>query len=573
VKFAGRLVTGTVLVLVATMAVAVLAADRALRADLEGSLHAEIEREARLVRDALPEGDASRQATVVRLARASGHRVTLIDSTGRVVAESEPPAGGIAGMENHGDRPEVRQALAGQPGTARRVSTTTDVLMLYTAIPGGPGVVRIASDLTAVDAMVRTAQRSVLGAALLALLIGMGLALLAGRSIARPLHQITAAAEAISRGTPPRFPHSRIPDVEALVLALRDMHEQLGARFNELQREQAESAAMVDAMVEGVLASDPRGRIVRANPAARRLLGYGQEPLPALAQLFRVKAARAVVDAVLAGTPVLDRELELDDTRLLVNARPLPNGGAVLVLHDLTATRRLEKVRADFVANVSHELKTPLTSISGYAETLLSEPTDPATTRRFLEIIHGNARRMQHLVDDQLDLSRIESGRWQPCIAAVALADAAAEAWAACADRAGAKGIRFLPEIAADAAQLEVDADALEQILVNLFDNAVRYTPSGGTIRLRTRRLGKGVEVQVVDSGSGIPHEHLPRIFERFYRVDPSRSREEGGTGLGLAIVKHLLEAHQGTVRAESTVGAGTTITFWLPLAEASAAT
>lgn len=564
-RFAGRLVTGTVLVLVATMAVTVLTADRALRSDLERDLRVVIEREARLVRDGLPEGVVDWQGAVTRLARASEHRITLMDTTGQVVGESQAPPGGIRAMPNHGDRPEVRAALRGEQASSRRVSLTTGTLMLYTAIPGGPGVVRVASDLTVVDAMVRTAQRSVLGAALVALLVGIILAAIAGRSIARPLHQITTAAHAIASGTPPRFPRSGIPDVDSLVQALRQMHEQLGARIDELQREQAESAALVDAMVEGVLAADERGRVVRANPAARRLLGYGPEPLPALTQLFRVKAARAVVDAVLSGTPVLDRELEIDGTILLVNARPLPNGGAVLVLHDLTATRHLETVRADFVANVSHELKTPLTSISGYAETLLTDSPDPATARRFIETIHHNAKRMQHLVDDQLDLSRIESGRWVPRVEALDTRTEAEAAWSACAKRAESKGVRFVAEIAADAAEIPADADAIRQVLVNLFDNAIRYTPSGGVIRLRARGDRGGIELQVVDTGSGIPHSHLPRIFERFYRADPSRSREEGGTGLGLAIVKHFIEAHQGTVRAESSLGEGTTISIWLP--------
>lgn len=564
-RFAGRLVAGTVLVLVATVAIVVLAADRALRADLEHDLRVGIEREAELVRDALPDSSADWQAEVIRLTGRSQHRITLIDSTGRVVGETHVSEGGLTAMPNHGERPEVIEALAGQPGSARRISLTTDVLMLYIAIPGGPGVVRVASDLTVVDGMIRTAQRSVFGAALFALVIGVLLATIAGRSIARPLHQITAAAQAMTQGTPPRFPQSSVPDIDSLVQALREMHEQLGTRFAELQREQAESAALVNAMVEGVIASDRRGRIVRANPAARQLLGYGDESLPVLEQLFRAKAAREVVADVLAGSPVQDRELELDGRTLLVNARPLPGGGAVLVLHDLTTMRRLETVRADFVANVSHELKTPLTSISGYAETLLSDATDPATTRRFLETIHANARRMQHLVDDQLDLSRIESGRWQPRIEALDTATIAGEAWASCADRAAAKGIQFQLAVAPGAATIHIDADAIRQVLVNLFDNAIRHTPEGGSISCSAQPRAEGIELAVADTGSGIGHEHLPRIFERFYRADPSRSRAEGGTGLGLAIVKHFIEAHRGTVRAESAVGRGTTITLWVP--------
>ncbi|HUG26653.1 MAG TPA: ATP-binding protein, partial [Gemmatimonadales bacterium] len=375
------------------------------------------------------------------------------------------------------------------------------------------------------------------------------------------------AARSIAAGQPPRFPRSGIPDVDGLVQAIREMHLQLGHRIDALRHEQAESAALVDAMVEGVLASDGRGRVVRANPAARRLLGYAHdEPLPMLSELFRLKAAREVVEAARAGAVIRDHELELDDQTVLVSARPLPTGGVVIVLHDLTPVRRLEAVRRDFVANVSHELKTPLTSISGYAETLLADPdADPATTHRFLETILNNARRMQRLVDDQLDLSRIESGRWQPRVSAMDTAGLIREAWAACADRADAVRIGFEVEVDPQAATIRGDADGLRQVLVNLLDNAVRYSPEGAKVRCQARRVRTGIELIVADTGPGIARDHLPRIFERFYRADPSRSRDEGGTGLGLAIVKHLVEAHGGSVRAESDLGRGTTITVLLP--------
>jgi two-component system phosphate regulon sensor histidine kinase PhoR len=319
-------------------------------------------------------------------------------------------------------------------------------------------------------------------------------------------------------------------------------------------------------MVEGVIAADERGRAVTANAAARRLLGYHvSEELPDLQELFRAKAAREVVNAVLEGRPVQDRELDVDGRAILMNARPLPSGGAVLVIHDLTEIRRLEAVRRDFVANVSHELKTPLTSISGYAETLLTDTPDPDTTRRFLATILDNARRMQRLVDDLLDLSRIEAGRWQPEPELVDVADAAREVWNDMADRASVREIDFSVEASPDATMVRVDPDALRQVLSNLFENSLRYTPPGGRIVCRSRVEGSGIAVSVSDNGSGIAHEHLARVFERFYRADQARSRQEGGTGLGLAIVKHLIEAHGGRVSAESERGVGTTVTCWFP--------
>jgi two-component system phosphate regulon sensor histidine kinase PhoR len=567
VTFATRLVAGTLLVLVLAVGVLLLVAERSLRRDLVGDIERTLESEAGLIREALSPDSTSWGENVRRLAASQGNRrITLVDRGGRVLADSDFPPGPLPAIESHGDRPEIRAALEGRTGVATRHSETVGRAMLYVAVPGGPGAVRVAADLRQVDEIVGRAQAAVAGAALLALLVGGLLALVAGRSIARPLTQITTAARAIAAGSPPRFPRSGVPDIDALVQALRQMHRQLADRFEELRREQAETAALVESMVEGVVAADERGRIVTANPAARRFLGYDPlDPLPDLAELFRAKAAREVVDAALAGTPVLDREVELDGRSVLLNARPLPAGGAVLVMHDLTELRRLEAVRRDFVANVSHELKTPLTSISGYAETLLSDPPDPEMARTFLGTILGNARRMQALVDDLLDLSRIESGRWQPSRTAIDVAAAARESWTEVCGRPESRQVAFAVEVEPGAESLCADHDALRHVLTNLLENSVRHTPAGGRVVCLARREGAGIALAVRDNGAGITREHLPRIFERFYRADAARSREEGGTGLGLAIVKHLVEAHGGRVSAESERGKGTTVTCWFP--------
>jgi two-component system phosphate regulon sensor histidine kinase PhoR len=561
VSFATRLVAGTLLVLVTAVAVLLWTAERSLRRDLVGDIEHSLESEARLIREALPADSLDWSAAIHRLARENRRRITLVDRNGVVRADSDFPEGPLPPLQNHLDRPEIRSALGNRMGAATRRSETVGHQLLYVAVPGGPGVVRVAASLEQVDDIVRRAQGAVAGAALLALVVGGIFALVAGRSIARPLTAITAAARAIAAGSPPRFPRSGVPDVDALVQALRQMHGQLSDRFEELRREQAESAALVASMVEGVVAADGRGRIVTANPAARRLLGYASaEPLPDLPELFRVKAAREVVDAVLDGRQVEDRQVEMDGRAFLLNARPLPAGGAVLVIHDLTEMRRLEAVRRDFVANVSHELKTPLTSISGYAETLLTDAPDETTTRQFLSTILGNARRMQRLVDDLLDLSRIESGRWQPSRSEVDVAAVARETWTALAARPEARQVAFELDTGAGADRLCADLDAVRQVLTNLIDNSLRHTPAGGRIACASRREEGGIALVVRDTGAGIA-----RIFERFYRADSSRSREEGGTGLGLAIVKHLVEAHGGRVYAESELGRGTTVTCWFP--------
>jgi len=263
---------------------------------------------------------------------------------------------------------------------------------------------------------------------------------------------------------------------------------------------------------------------------------------------------------VLAGAVVERRELDLDDRTGVASARPLEGGGTLLVLSDVTDLRRLEMVRRDFVANVSHELKTPLTAIAGYAETLVAESPSP-----FAGTILANAHRMQRLVDDLLDLSRIESGGWRPETSSVKVEATAREAWEAFAERASARRVHFETAVVPADQTIDVDPEALRQILTNLFDNALRYTPENGRIRVATRP-GRGETVlSVADTGSGIPSEHLPRVFERFYRVDASRSRQEGGTGLGLAIVKHLFEAHGGRVTVESELGRGTTVLLYFP--------
>jgi two-component system phosphate regulon sensor histidine kinase PhoR len=567
VRFATRLVAGTLLVLILAVAVLLLAAERSLRQDLVGDIERSLVSEAGLIREALPPDSTTWAETLRRLAAQNNRRITIVDPGGRVLADSDLPTGQLPAIEARLEVPEIREALGGRIGVATRPSESDNSPRLYVAVPGGPGAIRVAASLGQVDEIVRRAQAAVASAAVLALLVGGVLALVAGRSIARPLTGITTAARAIAAGSPPRFPRSGIPDIDALVQALRQMHRQLADRFDELRKEQAESAALVESMVEGVIAADDRGRIVTANPAARRLLGYDQlDPLPDLAELFRVKAAREVVDAVLDGTPVQDREVELDGLSVLLNARPLPAGGAVLVMHDLTEIRKLEMIRRDFVANVSHELKTPLTSISGYAETLLSLPPDPEMARVFLGTILGNAQRMQRLVDDLLDLSRIESGRWQPEPAEVEIGQAARDAWTEVSGaRPESQRVQFTTEIGADAERVCADLDALRQVLTNLLENSVRYTPAGGAIACLTRREERGVAISVRDNGSGITREHLPRIFERFYRADAARSRDEGGTGLGLAIVKHLVEAHGGRVSAESERGRGTTVTCWFP--------
>jgi PAS domain S-box-containing protein len=567
-RLATRLFASMGLLVTAAVAGSIIATDVLLRRHLEAEVASELEREARLVAAVTPP-DSTRWADFARLAGerlGGGRRVTLIDSSGRVRGDTEFDRAALTHLQNHRDRPEVRAALDSAAGVGRnaRLSASTNERQLYVAVrdaPPGLAVTRVSTSLAAVDAQVHRVQRAVAGAGLLMLLAAGLVAWLLARALARPLLQIADAARDIAAGRPAAFPDVHVPELAHHVDALRTMHHELEGRFGGLRREREESRTLLEALSDGVIAADERGAIMSANAAARRLLGYGRsETLPPLGELFHDRPHRALMREVLAGAVVERRELDLDDRTVVVSARPLEAGGTLLVLSDVTDLRRLETVRRDFVANVSHELKTPLTAIAGYAETLVAESPSP-----FAETILANAHRMQRLVDDLLDLSRIESGGWRPEAAAVNVDTAAREAWEPFAERAAARRVQFETALAPAARTIDVDPEALRQIFTNLFDNALRYTPENGRIRVAARNAKDELVLSVADTGSGIPSEHLPRIFERFYRVDASRSRQEGGTGLGLAIVKHLVEAHGGRVEAESELGRGTTILLYFP--------
>jgi two-component system phosphate regulon sensor histidine kinase PhoR len=574
VKLATRLFLTTSLVVAIAVVGLIVAADRLLRRYLADEISRGLEREARLVATQVPPDSLRWPDSARELGARIGHRVTLIDPTGRVRGDTEFDRASLGQLENHLTRPEVQAALTGGVGYAGRVSASTNERRMYVAIRGGPpglAVIRLSTTLAAVDAQVDAVERAMalagLGALLAGALLAWLLAWLLGRQVATPLAQLAAAARAIAGGGSPTFPDSNTPEVAGHVVALRAMHQELDQRFAELRRERAEAAALIETMADGVLAVDGRGAIITLNPAARRLLGYGaDDTMPPLPELFHDKPARDLVDAILAGREVEAVDLAAGGRALVATGRALPNGGALLVIRDVTGLRRLETVRRDFVANVSHELKTPLTSIAGYAETLASEAPPDTQTEQFSRTILNNARRMQRLVDDLLDLSRIESGGWHPTQERVDVAVAAREAWAPFAERARARGVEFAVDVPPGAATVHADPEALRQVLSNLFDNASRHTPAGGRIAV-TAAPGPhdGVTLAVADTGSGVAAEHLPRIFERFYRADPGRSRAEGGTGLGLAIVKHLVEAHGGRAEARSTLGKGTTIRLFFP--------
>jgi two-component system phosphate regulon sensor histidine kinase PhoR len=500
----------------------------------------------------------------------TGYRVTLINADGRVIGDSGVPRTELGEVENHAGRPEVRESIeTGEVAFARRLSATVGVELLYGAVParldGDPVVLRIAAPLDYVDQTVSRSQRALLGAGAGALVLAGVVAYLLSRAFTRPMRTLADKAGLLAAGDlSSRAPRSfRVAELDDLSAAFNSLADELQARLAELGRERDEMQALIDCMAEGVIALTDDARILRTNRAARELLQV-PDPIPfsPVGTLVRQPELRDLLEESVV-QPVQAREVSLRDRHLIVSSRMLDQGGAVTTFLDISEIRRLEQVRRDFVANASHELKTPLTAIRGFAETLLEDEPPPHLRARFLTAVRNNTVRLQRLVDDLLDLSRLESGGWRAERARVEVARVAEDAWFPLREEAERRRIEL--EIEGDAGAL-ADRAGLEQIFSNLLDNAVRYSPDGGSVSVTIEPRRRFVEIAVTDQGAGIPAKALPRIFERFYRVDAARDREMGGTGLGLAIVRHLVSSMGGKVTAESELGHGTTIRFTLPL-------
>jgi signal transduction histidine kinase len=565
VTLAKRLLIGS-LVLVTVLVTAIVGiAGRRLQSRLADETRRELEREARLVATQWQSGmDADSLANVA--GHALERRVTLIDSTGTVIGDTEFDGEDLRHLQNHSQRPEVIGARTTGVGSSMRPSPSAGDDEIYLAVRHPFGVVRVSVSTTKFRTIVTGAQRDVLIAGLIAVVGALLIGFAFSRSVTRPIIELRDVARAIAAGELDRRPTLAAPgEVGDLALALHRMTEQLAARLSALESEDALLNAVIESLDEGIVAVSPRGEIVRLNQSARRLLTLSPAVPFSVDLLPQERLMRDAVRGAMSGTATEPSELALGDRTLLLTARPLPDGGAVLAVMDLTTRRRLETIRRDFAANVSHELKTPLTVIGGFAETLRDPDLSLEERRRFLDTIESNTRRMHRIVDDLLDLSRYESGSWVPNVLSNDLASVVADVFAGVQRTADAKDLVLGFDAPANARRIDADPTALRQTLGNLVENAVRHTTHGRiTVRAEAESAG-GVAVSVADTGTGIAAEHLGRIFERFYRVDTARARDEGGTGLGLAIVRHLVEAHGGAVRAESALGKGTTITVFFP--------
>ncbi|MEX0837485.1 MAG: ATP-binding protein [Gemmatimonadota bacterium] len=544
-----------------------------LNRELRATFRAELERQLALGAAIMESSAATDPDSLARaMTRRIGYRVTLIDTVGVVLGESYVGAGRLADIENHGGRPEVAEALAGASvAFSERTSTTVNVPLLYGAtratLGDEPMVLRIAAPRSDIDAAVDRVQRTVAAAGLLAMVVALIAAYLLSRVFARPLVALSDRARKLAQGDfTGRVPPGPVSELRDVAVAFNRLSDELSARLGELAEERDEMQVLIDCMAEGVIALTEDGRLLRANRTARALLHLPDDltAQPPVGAVVRHRDLRAVLEDSLE-VDAQSREIDMAGRHLLLASRALDRGGAVTTFLDISELRRLEAVRRDFVANASHELKTPLTSIRGYAEALVDDDPPEDIRRRFLEAIRSNTLRLQHLVDDLLDLSRLESGGWTAGRETLSVATVASDAWSLVEDERGAQVQARTFSIDGDAEVL-ADRQGLVQVFRNLFENAVRHTEDGGLVMVSVTPADSFVAVEVSDDGEGIPARSLPRIFERFYRADSSRARDVGGTGLGLAIVKHLVGAMGGQISAESELGRGTAVRFTLPM-------
>jgi two-component system phosphate regulon sensor histidine kinase PhoR len=506
-------------------------------------------------------------------------RVTVIAPSGEVIADSFART---ATMENHRNRPEIQTALNGQKGVAIRHSSTLDQNMMYIALPvqgdtGITAVIRTALPLTAIEKNIRSTRNKVFGFLIFTVIAAAGVSWYVTRKIIHPLEEIKKGAQAFARGDlSNRLPVPDTEELSELARSMNQMAENLTNRIQEALNRQRELEAVHCSMQEGVIAIDNQEKIITINEAAARIFNF---PAPELKNKNILEVARNfelqsfIHSALSTHEPVEDDILVHRDTDHILNIHSSAlwdsrdhRMGTLIIFHDITRIRRLEKMHKDFAANVSHELKTPLTTIKGFIETLQEMPDGPSDDRAgFLKILEKNVNRMIELINDLLSLSRLERLEGTGVrFAENQLSVLIQGAVRVCDPLAEKKQIQIQMTCPEDL-MVRVDPVLMEQAIVNLVENAVKYSPENARVDIIARSSGKDIEIDVKDAGAGIARDHLPKIFNRFYRVDKGRSRQEGGTGLGLAIVKHIIQYHNGQITVSSVKGKGTTFHIRLP--------
>jgi len=569
-------------------------AERALRRDYE---RAGFEELAAIARIALanppqpsslslprPEDPAGLRGWVAKMA-ASNVRVTVIASDGRVLADSQSDP---QTMENHAGRPEIRDAFAKGDGQSIRHSITINNNLLYYAVrlaaTGRPPVVlRFALPLQTVDAELWEFRRRLWLASVVMLLVTGIASLLISRSFSGRVERLQMFSRRVAEGDFRPLEADRTGDaLEVLAISLNETAARLDGTIRTLTEERNLSSAILGSMVEGVAVVNASERLLFANRGFAEILDLDVPPQSgsALVEVVRQPELIEAVRGVLKGEPRVDTEIVTGTLRqrffavTVASVRAAETFGAVIVLHDITELRKLERVRRDFVANVTHEFKTPLTAIQGFAETLLAGAIDDPQNRiRFLEIILEHSRRLARLTDDLLKLSKMDADRLELEIRRLSVSQFVESCIETTHRPAAERDLRISVNLPERLPDIAADRRRLAEVLQNLLDNAMQYTPAGGQIMVSASANGPEVTFTVSDTGIGIPQADQPRIFERFYRVDVARSREVGGTGLGLSIAKHLVEAHGGRIWVESEVGQGSQFHFTVPIFDPERAT
>jgi two-component system, OmpR family, phosphate regulon sensor histidine kinase PhoR len=560
-----KLVVAFLLVIAAATATIDIAVRRSWEASLRDEIQLSLQQKTLMfadrIRNAPPNADM--EAIAREVSKESGARVTIIRKDGLVLADSNANP---EEMENHATRPEFREALQGRIGSNSRTSHTLGIDFLYVAAPIPDGAVRLAYPLTVIAGINHKVRMTLLGASAQAIIFALIVAALATRSITARLKRIVEFSKRIAEGDlTARIAEPSSDEIGQVARSLDRTARRLEESFGEAERGRRELVTLLNSMQEPVIAVGADGRVIWANQRMERILPGGVHRNVALVENLRDPELLAAFQNAMEKHEVsTGRAHAVFPGRVFnVTAAPMPGGGAVGVLTDLTEVERVERTRRDFIANVSHELRTPLTSIQGYAETL-QETASTDEQKEFLEVIRKNASRMARLTEDLLILARVESGEKEMHLAPIVPAELLKEAEQNFHETEDNQRMQL--EVYNDALRIvQADRDAIFQVFRNLIDNALKYAAGSDKLVIGARDVDKGVEFFVRDFGPGISSEHLPRLFERFYRVDKARSRESGGTGLGLAIAKHIVLAHGGTIRAESELHRGSTFAFTLP--------
>ncbi|MEZ5357787.1 MAG: ATP-binding protein [Candidatus Zixiibacteriota bacterium] len=517
-----------------------------------------------------------------KLGDISATRITVILPSGEVIGDTEKDP---ADMENHGNRPEIVEAIKDGAGEQIRYSSTVEQRLMYRTIvfeiDGQPaGVIRMAIPLTFIDQVLTSSRMRVILDGIIIAILSAAVGLYVSRRLSKPLERLKLGAQRFAAGDLQRkmLIEGQCVEIDALAEAMNEMAGQLGQRIATITNQRNEQEAILLSMVEGVIAIDTDGLIINLNRAAAEFFGLNIDECVGkpLHNSIRSSALHDTVNETIRTRRAAMAEVEMargakkkiaEVTSSLLRGADGRQLGVLIVVNDVTQMRQLEKIRRDFVANVSHELKTPITAIHGFVETLKDGAVENIEdAHRFLDIISKQSNRLQAIIEDLLSLARIEQGADEDKIELMSkpIAPILKDAILSCQQKAEAKNIQL--ELSADSSITAlVNPRLLEQAIINLIDNAITYSNQGDVIKVKANVFSDEVAISVIDTGCGISKEHHTRLFERFYRVDKARSRDHGGTGLGLAIVKHIVLAHNGRISVESEIGQGSMFTIQLP--------